>query len=226
LRTGGFDYLSGMSWRTIMNTTEEHNQTLQQHGGFSQHDLDENRQSRYSQSQRKRFETEREFFQSSADKYQNTTPLISMIFLVGLLIFVVILYFVGVFDTLQSVLGLFFFPSLACAGTLALLFILIIIPRHYQSSVDQFKAMGTPLAENPLGGNTNCRCTGRVVHFTGQDKSQRKQSGKKTYVLKMAGIEFKLTSSFLDSLQQNRLYRVYAVEDQGLWVLLSMETLE
>jgi hypothetical protein len=40
---------------------------------------------------------------------------------------------------------------LACAGTLALLFILIIIPRQYQSSVDQFKAMGTPLAENPLG---------------------------------------------------------------------------
>jgi hypothetical protein len=209
-----------------MNTTEEHNQTLQQHGGFSQHDLDENRQSRYSQSQRKRFETEREFFQSSADKYQNTTPLISMIFLVGLLIFVVILYFVGVFDTLQSVLGLFFFPSLACAGTLALLFILIIIPRQYQSSVDQFKAMGTPLAENPLGEIQTVDA--QAESFISQAGINRRghQSGKKTYVLKMAGIEFKLTSSFLDSIQQNRLYRVYAVEDQGLWVLLSMETLE
>jgi hypothetical protein len=209
-----------------MNTTEEHNQTLQQHGGFSQHDLDENRQSRYSQSQRKRFETEREFFQSSADKYQNTTPLISMIFLVGLLIFVVILYFVGVFDTLRSVLGLFFFPSLACAGALALLFIFIIVPRQYQSSVDQFKAMGTPLAENPLGEIQTVDA--RAETFISQPGINRRghQSGKKTHILKMASVEFKLTSSFLDSIQQNRLYRVYAVKDQGLWILLSMETLE
>jgi hypothetical protein len=99
----------------------------------------------------KRFEETRNFMQYSANKYDNKGPIISLIFGFGFLVFAAVLYFVGVFDMLQEMLGGLFFPVMAGALILAALFIFVIVPRQYQASVEMARSMGTPLAASPLG---------------------------------------------------------------------------
>ncbi len=209
-----------------MDSTLEHNQVLQQNGSFTAADLEENQQGRYSPTQLKRFEETRDFMQYSANKYDNKGPIISLVFGFGFLIFVMVLYFVGLFDMLQDMLGGLFLPVMAGAAILAALFIFIIVPRQYQSTVEMARGMGTPLAENPLGEIQVIEA--RAVVFTSQGGINRRghQSTQISHILQMDSIKFNITDSLKESIQPKRLYRVYAVKDQGVWVLLSMETLE
>jgi hypothetical protein len=209
-----------------MDSVYDHNYTLQQEGMFTAADLKENQQGRYSSSQLQRFQNERDFMQYSAAKYENKSPMISMIFGFGLVIFVIVLYFVGVFDMLQSSLGGLFLPVLACAGILALLFVFVVVPRQYRSSVEMAKGMGTPLAESPLGEIQTIEARAETYKSQGGINRRGIQSRKIYYILKMDSIEFRLTESFFEVIQPKRLYRAYAVKDQGAWTLLSMETLE
>jgi hypothetical protein len=209
-----------------MSSAYEHNYELQQKGMFSAADLEENKQGRYSPAQLKRFQDERDFMKYNAEKYDNKSPMISAIFGVGLLGFVVVLYFIGVFDMFQSMLGGLFTPVMACGGILALLFVFVIVPRQYKASVEMAKGMGTPLAESPLGELQTVEARAEAFKSQGGINRRGHQSPKISYILKMDSIEFGLTESFFDVIEPKRLYRVYCVKDQGVWTLLSMETLE
>lgn len=209
-----------------MDAVFEHNQKLQQHGFFSSFDLEENKQGRYSPAQLKRFEESRNFMQYSANKYDNKGPIISLIFGFGFLAFAVALYFAGVFDMLQKSLGSLFLPVMVGVLLFAALFIFVIVPRQYQVTVEMTRSMGTPLAASPLGeiqtieARAETRISQRGINRRGN------QSPRKTHILQMDSIEFIVTDSLRESIQPKRLYRVYAVKDQGVWALLSMETLE
>jgi hypothetical protein len=209
-----------------MASTYEHNYELQQKGVFTAADLEDNKQGRYSSAQLQRFKNERDFMQYNAAKYENKSPLISMIFGIGLIGFAVILYFVGVFDILQSILGGLFLPVMAGVGILAVLFIFVVIPRQYQSSVEMAKGMGAPLPESPLGEIQTIETRAEKFKSQGGINRRGHQSPKISHILKMDSIEFRLTESFFEVIQPKRLYRVYCVKDQGVWTLLSMETLE
>jgi len=206
-----------------MDSDTEHNQLLQQMGMFSPADLEENKQGRYSQTQLKRFESERDFFQSSAKNYENKSPLISLIFGSGLIVFAAILYFVGVFDSLKSILGGLFLPLMLGVLIVALIFVFVIVPRQYESSVNAFKAMGTPLPANPLGEIQVIEAQAET--FASQPGINRRghQSGKVTYILQMDTIKFMISKSLFEVIKLKHIYRVFAVKDQGVWILLSME---
>ncbi len=209
-----------------MDSVKDHNDVLQQEGMFSAADLEENRQGRYSPAQLKHFEDARNFMTYSANKYDNKSPIVSLIFGFGLLAFVVVLYFVGVFDMLQSSLGGLFLPVMAGAAIFAALFVFVIVPRQYQASVEMARGMGTPLAESPLGAIQVIEA--RADAYTSQGGINRRghQSPQISHILQMDSIKFNITSSFREVIQPKRLYRVYAVKDQGAWTLLSMEALE
>ncbi len=209
-----------------MNSALEHNLELQQNGLFTNADLEANKQGRYSSAQLKRFEETRNFMQYSANKYDNKGPIISLIFGFGFLAFAVVLYFVGLFDMLQNTLGSLFFPVMAGALLLAALFIFVVIPRQYQASVEMAKSMGTPLAASPLGEIQTIEA--RAEAYTSQGGINRRghQSAQISHILRMDSIEFNITDSLRETIQSKRLYRVHAVKDQGVWVLLSVETLE
>ncbi len=209
-----------------MNSALEHNLELQQNGLFTNADLEANKQGRYSPAQLKRFEETRNFMQYSANKYDNKGPIISMIFGFGFLAFAAVLYFVGLFDMLQNTLGSLFFPVMVGALLLAALFIFVIIPRQYQASVEMAKSMGTPLAASPLGEIQTIEA--RAEAYTSQGGINRRghQSAQISHILRMDSIEFNITDSLRETIQSKRLYRVHAVKDQGVWVLLSVETLE
>lgn len=209
-----------------MSSTYEHNYELQQKGMFSAADLEENKQGRFSSAQLQRFQDERDFMKYNAAKYDNKSPMISLIFGIGLVGFVIVLYFVGVFDIFRSILGGLFLPVMACAGILALLFVFVVVPRQYRSSVEMAKGMGTPLAESPLGEVQTIEARAETYKSQGGINRRGIQSRKIYYILKMDSIEFRLTESFFEVIQPKRLYRAYAVQDQGAWVLLSLETLE
>lgn len=209
-----------------MDSVREHNEALQQKGMFTPADLEENRQGRYSTVQTKRFEDERNFIQSTAPKYDNKGWLISLMFAVGALFFAGVLYFVGVFDSLQNILGGFFFPVMCGAAMIAALFIFVIVPRQYQSSVNAYKGMGTPLPESPLGEIQMIEARAEVYTSQGGINRRGHQSSRVSHILQMEGIEFRITASFKEVIQPKRLYRAYCVKDQGVWMLLSMETLE
>lgn len=209
-----------------MSSTYEHNYELQQKGMFSAADLEENKQGRFSSAQLQRFQEERDFMKYNAAKYDNKSPMISLIFGIGLVGFVIVLYFVGVFDIFRSILGGLFLPVMACAGILALLFVFVVVPRQYRSSVEMAKGMGTPLAESPLGEVQTIEARAETYKSQGGINRRGIQSPKISYILKMDSIEFRLTESFFEVIQPKRLYRAYAVQDQGAWVLLSLETLE
>lgn len=209
-----------------MSSTYEHNYELQQKGMFTAADLEANKQGRYSDAQLQRFQNERDFMQYNAAKYDNKSPLISAIFGIGLLGFAAVLYFVGVFDMLQTMLGGLFLPVLAGLGILAALFVFVIIPRQYKASVEMAKGLGTPLTESPLGEVQTIEARAEAFQSQGGINRRGHQSSKITHILKMDSIEFRLTESFFEAIQPKRLYRVYCVKDQGAWVLLSMETLE
>lgn len=209
-----------------MNSVLEHNQELQQSGLFTSADLEENKQGRYSPAQLKRFEETRNFMQYSANKYDNKGPIISLIFGVGFLVFAGVLYFVGVFDMLQNMLGGLFFPVMAGVLLLAALFIFVIVPRQYQASVEMARKMGTPLAASPLGEIQTIEARAEVYISQGGINRRGHQSTQKSHILRMDSIEFNITESLRETIQSKRLYRVHAVKDQGVWVLLSMENLE
>jgi hypothetical protein len=209
-----------------MAPTYEHNYELQQKGMFSAADLEENKQGRYSSAQLQRFQNERDFMKYNAAKYDNKSPMISIIFGIGLVGFTIVLYFVGVFDMFQSILGGLFLPVMVGIGVLAALFIFVIVPRQYRSTVEMAKGMGTPLAESPLGEIQVIEARAETFKSQGGINRRGAQSSKISHILKMEGIEFRLTELFFEVIQPKRLYRVFAVKDQGVWTLLSMETLE
>ncbi len=209
-----------------MDSALEHNQVLQQNGLFTAADLEANKQGHYSPAQLKRFEETRNFMQHSANKYDNKSPIVSLIFGFGFLVFAAVLYFVGVFKILQNILGGLFFPVMMGALILAALFIFVIIPRQYQSSVEMARGMGTPLTASPLGEIQTIEA--RAEAYTSQGGINRRghQSTQISHILRMDSIEFSITDTLRETVQSKRLYRVHAVKDQGMWVLLSMETLE
>lgn len=209
-----------------MKSAHEHNQTLQQNGLFSAADLAANQQGRYSEVQLKHFETERDFIQQSAAKYDNKNPMIILIFGIAFGLFVTVLYFVGIFDILQSILKGAFLPVMFAALVLAGLIIVVVIPRQYQSSVDAFKAMGTPVSPAQLGEIQTIEARADVYKSQGGINRRGHQSSRVSYILQMESIKFSVTESFMAVIEPKRMYRVFAVNDQGVWVLLSMETLE
>lgn len=209
-----------------MTSTQDHNHQLQKSGNFTPVDLEANKLGQYSEAQIKRFKENRDFIQQTSGKYENKGPLISLIFGVGLLFFCAVLYFVGVFDMLRSSLGGLFLPVLAGAAILAALFVFVIAPRQYQSSVDMYKSMGTPLAESPLGTIQVIEARAEAYESQGGINRRGHQSSRVSYVLQMDSIKFLIAESLMNTIQNKRLYRVYCVNDQGVWTLLSMETLE
>jgi hypothetical protein len=209
-----------------MSSTYEHNNALQQTRYFSAEDLEANRKGQYSQGQLEQARILREGAKQNAGKYENKGWLISLIFGVGALFFCVVLYFVGVFETFQSMLGSLFLPVMAGLCLFAALFIFVIAPRSYQSSVDTYKSMGTPLAEKPLGAIQVIEARAEAYASQGGINRHGHQSSRVSYVLQMNSIKFLITETLMNVIQNKRLYRVYCVNDQGVWTLLSMETLE
>jgi hypothetical protein len=209
-----------------MSSTYEHNNALQQTRYFSAEDLEANRKGQYSQGQLEQARILREGAKQNAGKYENKGWLISLIFGVGALFFCVVLYFVGVFETFQSMLGSLFLPVMAGLCLFAALFIFVIAPRSYQSSVDTYKSMGTPLAEKPLGAIQVIEARAEAYASQGGINRRGHQSSRVSYVLQIDSIKFLITETLMNVIQNKRLYRVYCVNDQGVWTLLSMETLE
>lgn len=209
-----------------MASTFDHNYALQQANYFNAVDLEANRKGQFSEFQLNQIKTERGYIQASAGKYENKGPVISLIFGAGLLFFCVVLYFVGVFDMLQSTLGSFFLPVMAGLCIFAALFVFVIAPRSYQSSVDMYKSMGTPMEEKPLGVIQVIEARAEAYASQGGINRRGHQSAHVSYVLQMDSVKFLISKSLMEVIQNKRLYRVYAVNEGGAWRLLSMETLE
>jgi hypothetical protein len=207
-------------------SAQHHNQLLQQNGHFSSADLAANQQGRYSEAQLKRFEAERDFIQHSAAKYDSKKPVIILIFGAAFILFVTVLYFVGAFDVLQDILKTAFLPVMLAGLALAAFMIVVVIPRQYQSSVDAFKAMGAPVSPSQLGTIQTIEARAETYKSQGGINRRGHQSSALSYILQMEGIKFRVTESLLGVVQAKRLYRAYAVNEQGSWTLLSIETLE
>lgn len=203
-----------------------HNSALQKNGNFSTTDLEANKVGKFSPAQLKRFEEERDFIKQSSKKYDNKGWLISLIFGIGALFFAAVLYFVGVFDIMQESLGGLFFPVLCVIGIILAVLVIFVIPRQYQSTVEMYNAMGTSIAENPLGEIQTIEAWAETRKSQSGINRRGHQSSKISYVLTMDSIEFLISESLFEVIQPKRLYRVYAVKDGGVWVLLSMETIE
>ncbi len=88
------------------------------------------------------------------------------------------------------------------------------------------KSAGSPLAEKPLGEIQTIEARAKTESSQSGINRRGHQSSKITYVLQMGDIKFRITDTFFETLQPNRLYRAFAVNDDGLWNLLSIETLE
>jgi hypothetical protein len=207
-------------------SVQDHNQALQQNGNFSSADLAANQQGRYSEAQLKRLESERDFIQHSAAKYDNKKPVIILIFGAAFILFVTILYFVGAFDVLQDILKAAFLPVMLVGLALAAFMIVVVIPRQYQSSVEAFKAMGAPVSPAQLGAIQTIEARAETYKSQGGINRRGHQSSAISYILQMEGIKFRVSESLLGVVQAKRLYRAYAVNEQGSWTLLSIETLE
>ncbi|MBL8090965.1 MAG: hypothetical protein JNJ43_11585 [Anaerolineales bacterium] len=209
-----------------MDSTYEHNYALQQNGKFSTADLEANRKGEFSPAQLKRFEDERNYIKESSQKYNNKGWLISLIFGGFALFFAFVLYLVGVFDILQDTLGALFFPALCVIGIIVAVLVIFVIPRQYQSTVDMYQAMGNSLKEQPIGNIQTIEARAEAYSSQGGINRRGHQSAKITYVLQMDSIKFLISESLMNTIQNKRLYRVYAVQEGGAWVLLSMETTE
>lgn len=209
-----------------MSSITEHNKQLQEIWQFSADDLNENRQGRYTPVQIKHFENQRNYIQETAPKYDNKGWVISIIFGIGLCMFTVVVYFFGIFDILQKALGMLFLPAMALAALIGALFVFVIVPRQYQSSVAMYKSMGTPLAEKPLGQIQVIEARAEVYESRPGQPMRGGRSNKAYYILQMDSIKIYITKSLMEVMQNKRLYRAYAVNDQGAWSLLSIETLE
>ena len=210
-----------------MSSISEHNSALQQTRYFTAEDLEANRKGQYSQGQIDRAKTLREGINQNVGKYQNKGWVISLIFSGFLLFFAVVLYFLGVVDMFQSMLGSLFLPVMAGVCLFAMLFVFVIAPRSYQSSVDIYKSMGTPLEENPLGQIQVIEAQADTYESrAGDNQRGHRLSHQVSYVLQMDSIKFNVTDSLMNTIEKKRLYRVYCVNNGGYWQLLSMETLE
>ena len=210
-----------------MSSIYEHNSALQQTRYFTAEDLEANRKGQYSQGQIDRAKTLREGINQNVGKYQNKGWVISLIFSGFLLFFAVVLYFLGVVDMFQSMLGSLFLPVMAGVCLFAMLFVFVIAPRSYQSSVDMYKSMGTPLEENPLGQIQVIEAQADTYESrAGVNHRGHRSSHQVSYVLQMDSIKFNVTDSLMNTIEKKRLYRVYCVNNGGYWQLLSMETLE
>ena len=210
-----------------MSSTYEHNYALQQTRYFTAEDLEANRKGQYSQGQIEQAKTLREGTKQNAGKYENKGWVISLIFGVGALFFCVILYFVGVFDMFQSMLGSLFLPVMAGLCLFAALFVFVIAPRSYQSSVDMYKGMGASLEESPLGQIQVIEARADTYESRmGVNQRGHRSSHRVSYVLQMDSITFNVTDTLMNTIEKKRLYRVYCVNNGGYWQLLSMETLE
>jgi hypothetical protein len=209
-----------------MSSASEHNQALQQTRYFTAEDLEANRKGQYSQGQIKQAKTLREGVNQNVGKYENKGWLISLIFGGFLLFFAVVLYFLGVVDMFQSMLGSLFLPVMAGLCLLAILFVFVIAPRSYQSSVDMYKSMGNSLEEQPLGAIQVIEARADVYTSQGGINRRGHQSSRISYVLQMDSINFNVTDTLMNTIEKKRLYRVYCVNNGGYWQLLSMETLE
>jgi hypothetical protein len=209
-----------------MSSTSEHNSALQQTRYFTAEDLEANRKGQYSQGQIEQAKTMREGAKQNAGKYENKGWVISLIFGTGLLFFAVVLYFLGVVDMFQSMLGSLFLPVLAGLCLFATLFVFVIAPRSYQSSVDMYKTMGNSLEESPLGQIQVIEARADVYESRGGINRRGHQSSRISYVLQMDSITFNVTDTLMNTIEKKRLYRVYCVNNGGYWQLLSMETLE
>lgn len=211
-----------------MSSITEHNSALQQTRYFTAEDLEANRKGQYSQGQIQHEKNMREGTKQSVGKYQNKGWIISLAGSVGALFFCVVLYFVGVFETFQNMLGSFFLPAMAGACLFAALFIFVILPRSYQSSVDAYKTMGNSLEESPLGQIQVIE--GRADTYESQmgvNRRGHRSSHKISYVLQIDKTTFNVTDTLMNTIEKKRLYRVYCVNhDDYWWQLLSMETLE
>lgn len=210
-----------------MNSLIEHNQALQQIGNFTAADLEANKQGKYSPAQIKQFEDQRARIRDSAPKYENRGWLISLVFGIGACFFAVVLYFVGVFDTLQQALGSLFLPVMVGVAFFAALFIFVIAPRSYQSSVDMYKGMGASLEESPLGQIQAIEARADTYESRmGVNQRGNRSSHRVSYVLQMDSITFNITDTLMNAIEKKRLYRVYGVNNGGYWQLLSIEALE
>ncbi len=209
-----------------MGPINEHNFALQQAGYFTAEDIEFNKQGKYSPAQVKRFEDGRAHARESAPKYQNKGWVISLIFGMGACIFVTALYFVGIFATLQDVLGSLFLPVIAGVGILGALFIFVIAPRSYQSSVNMYQSMGTPLKDEPLGPVQGIDARANAYEGRSGESRRGGRSNKVYYILEMESIKFYISQSLMETLQKGRLYRAYATQEHGAWLLLSIEALE
>jgi hypothetical protein len=112
------------------------------------------------------------------------------------------------------------------AAILAALFVFVIVPRQYQSSVDMYKSMGAPIAESPLGAIQVIEARAEAYESQGGINRRGHQSAKVSYVLQMDSINFLVSKALMQVVQNKRLYRAYAVNEGGAWRFLSMETLE
>jgi len=210
-----------------MSSTYEHNYALQQTRYFTAEDLEANRKGQYSQGQVGQAKTLREGAKQNVGRYENKGWVISLIFGVGALFFCVVLYFVGVFDMFQSMLGSLFLPVMAGLCLVAALFIFVIAPRSYQSSVDMYKGMGASLEESPLGQIQAIEARADTYESRmGVNRRGHRSSNRVSYVLQMDSITFNVTDTLMNTIEKKRLYRVYCVNNGGYWQLLSMETLE
>lgn len=209
-----------------MSSINDHNYSLQQTGYFTTEDLEFNKQGKYSPAQVKRFEDERAFVRESTPKYQNKGWVISLVFGIGACAFAVVLYFVGVFAALQDALGSLFLPVMAGVGILVAVFVFILAPRSYRSSVSMYQSMGTPLKDDPLGAIQAIDEHANVYEGYSGESRRGGRSNKVYYILEMGSIKFYISQTLMETIQKGRLYRAYAAQEHGAWLLLSIETLE
>ncbi len=210
-----------------MGSIDEHNYALQQTRYFTAEDLEANRKGQYSKTQLDRARESRDYIQQNHGKYENKGWLISLIFGGGLLFFVVVLYFLGVIDMFQNMLGSLFLPVMAGMCIFAALFVFVIAPRSYQSSVDMYKSMGTPLEEQPLPQIQVIEARADVYESSmGLNRRGNSSSHRVSYILQMDSIKFSVTDTLMSTIEKKRLYRVYCSNNGGYWFLHSMETLE
>lgn len=209
-----------------MDTIIEHNQALQQYGFFSAADLEVNRQRRFSPSQWKRFDDTRAYKQQSAKKYEQRASPIGSIILVGILLAVLAFDYNGNLKILEEILGSSFQPVMLGALMLAMLFILVIIPLQYRDWVDAYNTKRTILAVSPLRTVHVIEGQAEVFSSDSGDDRQGGHSHRGPHVLQMESVRLLIPPSLSRVIEPKRTYRVYAVLDHGVWVLLSMEAIQ
>lgn len=210
-----------------MSSINEHNAALQQTRYFTAEDLEANRKGQYSRGQVDQARTLREGAKQYAEKYGNKGWAISLIFGMAALFFCALLYFLGIFDMLQTMLGSLFLPVMAGLAIFAALFVFVIAPRSYQSSVDMYKSMGNSLEETPLGQIQVIEARADTYESRmGVNQRGHRSSHRVSYVLQMDSITFNVTDTLMNAIEKKRLYRAYCVNNGGYWQLLSLEALE